>query len=175
MPISPCQRFVHTCKSCPVAWSCCCRRSYTWLNWCWLPLLQTLSVSDHSVQCGGRNLIWKVRWDNNGWITSCCSTSKTHTNKLDLITVANEFVDSSETRLARFGRFHDTDRQRKNVPVKSKSVQVSTIKFWLLCWFYWFCVYIFLCYIFVFIFQELTFLIQILRFFDKIPLNLCIY
>ena len=82
---------------------------------------------------------------------------KKRTDKLDLVTVANEFVDSSETRLARFGRFDDTDRRHKNVLAKAKSVQVSSIKFWLLCWFYWFYVYIFLCYIFVFIFQEFTF------------------
>ena len=54
---------------------------------------------------------------------------KKHTNKQDLITVANEFVDGSETRLACFGRFHDTDRRRKNVSVKTLSVQVSSIKF----------------------------------------------
>ena len=54
---------------------------------------------------------------------------KERTDKLNLITVANEFVDGSETRLARFGRFDDTDRRRKNVPVKTQSVQVSSIKF----------------------------------------------
>ena len=54
---------------------------------------------------------------------------KKRTDKLDLVTVANEFVDSSETRLARFGRFDDTDRRHKNVLAKTKSVQVSSIKF----------------------------------------------
>ena len=34
---------------------------------------------------------------------------KKRTNKLDLITVANKFVDGSEIRLARFGCFDDTD------------------------------------------------------------------
>ena len=34
---------------------------------------------------------------------------KKRTNKLDLITVANRFVDGSEIRLARFGCFDDTD------------------------------------------------------------------
>ena len=34
---------------------------------------------------------------------------KKRTNKLDLITVANNFVDGSEIRLARFGCFDDTD------------------------------------------------------------------
>ena len=54
---------------------------------------------------------------------------KERTDKLNLITVTNEFADGSETRLARFGRFNDTDRRRKNVPVKTQSVQVSSIKF----------------------------------------------
>ena len=36
---------------------------------------------------------------------------KKRTDKIDLITIANEFADGSETRLARFGRF-DTDRWR---------------------------------------------------------------
>ena len=54
---------------------------------------------------------------------------KKRTDKLTLITVANEFVDGSETRLARFRRFDDTDRWRKNVPVKTQSVQASSIKF----------------------------------------------
>lgn len=34
---------------------------------------------------------------------------KKRTNKLDLITVANKFVNGSEIRLARFGCFDDTD------------------------------------------------------------------
>ena len=65
-PVSPCQRFVHTCKICPLTRSRYCRRSYAWLNWCWLPLLQTLPMSDHSAQCEERNRTWKARWDNNG-------------------------------------------------------------------------------------------------------------
>ena len=51
------------------------------------------------------------------------------TNKQDLFMVANEFVDGSETRLASFGRFHDTEQRRKNVSLKTLSVQVSSIKF----------------------------------------------
>ena len=54
---------------------------------------------------------------------------KKRTNKLDLITVGNGFVDGSETRLAHFGRFDVTDRWCKNVTVKIQSVQVSSIKF----------------------------------------------
>ena len=73
---------------------------------------------------------------------------KKRTDKLDLITVADEFIDGSAKRLACFGRFDDINRRRKNVPVKTQSVQVSSIKFWLLCWIYWFCVYILLCFIF---------------------------
>ena len=83
---------------------------------------------------------------------------KNRSDKLDLITVANKFVDGSEISLARSERFNDTERRRKNVPVKTQSVQVSSIKFWLLCWFYFFCVYIFLCYTFVCIIQELILL-----------------
>ena len=82
---------------------------------------------------------------------------KKRTDKVDLITVANEFVNGSATRLTRFGRFDDIKLWRKNVPVKTQSAQVSSIKFWLLCWIYWFCVYILLRFIFVCIFQELTF------------------
>ena len=54
---------------------------------------------------------------------------KKRTDELDLITVANEFVDGSEICLAHFGRFDDTDQQRINVPVKTHSVQVSSMKF----------------------------------------------
>ena len=82
---------------------------------------------------------------------------KKRTNKIKLITVANKFFDGSETCLARAGHFYDIDRRCNNVTV-TQSVQVSSMKFWLLRWFYFFCVYIFLRYIFVCIFQELTFL-----------------
>ena len=54
---------------------------------------------------------------------------KKRTDELDLITVANEFVDGSEICLAHIGRFDDTDQQRINVPVKTHSVQVSSMKF----------------------------------------------
>ena len=54
---------------------------------------------------------------------------KNRSDKLDLITVANKFVDGSEISLARSERFNDTERRRKNVPVKTQSVQVSSIKF----------------------------------------------
>ena len=73
---------------------------------------------------------------------------KKRTDKLDLITVANEFVDGFKTHPARFGRFDDTD-WHKNFPVKTQSVLVSSIKFWLLCWIYWFCIYTFFCVIFL--------------------------
>ena len=43
---------------------------------------------------------------------------KNRSDKLDLITVANKFVDGSEISLARSERFNDTERRRKNVPVK---------------------------------------------------------
>ena len=54
---------------------------------------------------------------------------KKRTDKLDLISIANEFIDGSETRLARFGCFDDTDRGRKNVPVKTQPVQASSVMF----------------------------------------------
>ena len=54
---------------------------------------------------------------------------KKRSDKLDSVTVANEFVDSSETRLACFGLFDHTYLRLKNVPVKTQSVQVSSIKF----------------------------------------------
>ena len=47
---------------------------------------------------------------------------KKRTDKLDLITVASEFVYSSETRLAHLGCFDGTDRRRKNVQVKTQFV-----------------------------------------------------
>ena len=48
-----------------------------------------------------------------------------------------------------FGCFYYTDWRRKNVPTKIQSVQVSSIKFWLLCWFCWFFMYIYFCAIFL--------------------------
>ena len=54
---------------------------------------------------------------------------KKRTDKLDLITVASEFVYSSETRLAHLGCFDGTDRRRKNVQVKTQFVKISLIKF----------------------------------------------
>ena len=65
------------------------------------------------------------QWLNN----MVLHVDKKRTNELDLITVANEFADGSETFLARFGRFDDTDLRCKKVPVKTQSVQVSAIKF----------------------------------------------
>ena len=62
-------------KICSQAWNCCCCRSCTSLNWCLLPLLQTLPVSSHSAQCDGGNRTWKSRWLNNGWVTSWYFTS----------------------------------------------------------------------------------------------------
>ena len=72
---------------------------------------------------------------------------KKRTNKIELITVANKFFDSSETCLARAGHFYDIDRRCNNVTV-TQSVQVSSMKFWLLRWFYFF-VYIYFCVIFL--------------------------
>ena len=49
------------------------------------------------------------------------------TNKPDLIIYANDFVDGSETHLAPFSCFDDTEWGRNNVPVKTWSVHVSSI------------------------------------------------
>ena len=51
------------------------------------------------------------------------------TNKLDLIIYANDFVDDSETHLAPFWCFDDTEWGCNNVLVKTWSVHVSSIKF----------------------------------------------
>ena len=47
------------------------------------------------------------------------------TDNIDLVKVANEFVEGCDTRLKQLGRFTDVDRRRKFVQVKSKAVQVS--------------------------------------------------
>ena len=51
------------------------------------------------------------------------------TNKPDLIIYANDFVDGSETHLAPFWCFDDTEWGCNNVPAKTWSVHVSSIKF----------------------------------------------
>ena len=76
-----------------------------------------------------QSTMWQ-QWLNN---ITVVHVYKKRTDKLNLITVANEFIDGSETRLARFGCFDDTDGGRKNVPVKTQPVQASSVMFWLLC------------------------------------------
>ena len=51
---------------------------------------------------------------------------KERTDKLRLTEIANEFVRDSEARLRRFGRFEEVNWCRRNVSVKSQSVQVSS-------------------------------------------------
>ena len=76
-----------------------------------------------------QSTMWQ-QWLNN---ITVVHVHKKRTDKLNLITVANEFIDGSETRLARFGCFDDTDGGRENVPVKTQPVQASSVMFWLLC------------------------------------------
>jgi len=52
---------------------------------------------------------------------------KEKTDALNLLSVANEFVTESEHRLNLFGKFTELDSRRKNVPVKSRGVQVNLI------------------------------------------------
>ena len=52
---------------------------------------------------------------------------KERTDKLNLINVANEFVEGSDARLHRFGQFDEIDRRRKLVAVRLQSVQVSSV------------------------------------------------
>ena len=67
--------------------------------------------------------MWQQRLNN----ITVVHVHKKRTDKLDLISIANEFIDGSETRLARFGCFDDTDGGRKNVPVKTQPVQASLL------------------------------------------------
>ena len=50
---------------------------------------------------------------------------KEKTDALNLVDVANEFVAGSDHRLNVFGKFSEIDFRRKNVPVKSRSIQVN--------------------------------------------------
>ena len=53
---------------------------------------------------------------------------KDRTDALDLIEIANQFVDGSDHRMTIFGTFKDTDFRNSSTLVESKSTQVFFAK-----------------------------------------------